>query len=182
MKPAHFVLATCGLGTLVLLTGLTPSWAGPVVPDVTTVTTGGPCRAGIQTKNGTVTVPAGNILTNPAVASVTMTKPCAGAVTASFTAVVNAIGATQQVRVIGIAKCIGTGGFATHCTVGQTLIGSPDDTVIKDNGAAPQATHSAVFAWKGLKKGTWRFDIRATGTDNPSVYNRSLIVNAYNGG
>jgi hypothetical protein len=158
--------------------------AGSTLPEITTVTTGGPCIAAMQTRNNTVALPGGDILGNAPVVSVTMTKPCTGAVTAEFNAVVYANQSTQQVFVLGVAKCVGTGGYATpHCTVGQVIQGSPGPVIFKDMGVVTSGeSHSADFVWTGLKRGKWRFDIRPTGFNDPSLEYRSLIVNAYKGG
>jgi hypothetical protein len=140
---------------------------------------GGACRLGYYTNHSFTTPPSNpNYLT---VASVTVTKPCAGAVIGNFTTQVDTAAVTFPFLLAEMrATCVGTGGYTTHCTVGAEVNASPAMTTLSETPET--GTRSFVAAWHGLQKGKWDFEVDLTGDGRSFVENRAFTVEAYTGG
>jgi hypothetical protein len=142
---------------------------------------GGGCKAGYDTETSVLTPPDDSTGDNPAAGSVTFTKSCTGAVVGQFTSETS-IPSGGFIHLDMIATCIGTGGFSTHCTVGQTVFGQPGHTFFAQNPTTSIETHAMDMVWPGLVKGQWTFDVRPGGNGTAFVDFRTFFVEAFNGG
>jgi hypothetical protein len=125
---------------------------------------GGGCKAGYDTETSVLTPPDDSTGDNPAAGSVTFTKSCTGAVVGQFTSETS-IPSGGFIHLDMIATCIGTGGFSTHCTVGQTVFGQ----------RATRSLHKIRRRASRLMRWTWcgRDSSRVNG---PSTYAREATA------
>ncbi len=79
------------------------------------------------------------------------------------------------------ATCVGTGGFATHCTVGQQIFASPGHSFFQ-NGASAFHVGAIQMAWTGLLPGLWKFEALPGGNNSANLQFRSFSVQAFPGG
>lgn len=154
---------------------------GPASISGTGVSTGGPCRVGYDTSSATLTPPDELLADNPVAGTVTMRKPCAGAVVGAFSAEVET--ATGVVTLTMWATCVGTGGLEDACTVGDQVVARPGYTYLAEGGSAEPTTsvHSMQMVFPALPRGRWRFDA-VPGGSNATLHSRTFVVTAYPGG
>lgn len=141
---------------------------------------GGGCKAGYDTETSINTPPDDSTSDNPPAASVTFTKPCAGAVVGQLTSEVS-VASGGFIHLDMRATCLGTGGFSNHCTVGQQVFGSPGHTFL-DSNAGGIETHAMDMVWSGLAPGQWKFEVLPGGNGNSFVDFRTFFVEAFKGG
>jgi hypothetical protein len=143
--------------------------------------TGGGCRMGYDTQTSTLTPPDDSTADNVPAASVTITKPCRGAVVGQFQSEVSTSTAGAFIHIDMRATCTGKGGFTNACTVGMQVFGSPGHTFLQNVQAGVQ-THGVNMVWTGLPKGIWRFDVLPGGGQGGNLQFRTFHVEAFAGG
>ena len=143
--------------------------------------TGGGCRMGYDTQSSTLTPPDDSTADNVPAASVTITKPCAGAVVGQFQSEVSTTTAGAFIHIDMRATCTATAGFANACTVGSQVFGSPGHTFLQNVSAGVQ-THGVNMVWTGLPKGRWTFDVLPGGGAGANLQFRTFHVEAFAGG
>lgn len=143
--------------------------------------TGGGCRMGYDTQTSTNIPPDDSTSDNVPAASVTITKPCAGAVVGQFTTEVSTPTAGAFIHIDMRATCTGTGGFASPCTVGNQVFASPGHTFLQNVQAGSQ-THAVNMVWTQLKRGIWRFEVLPGGNNSGNLEFRTFHVEAFAGG
>ena len=148
---------------------------------ITAQSTGGGCRMGYDTQSSTLTPPDDSTADNVPAASVTITKPCAGAVVAQFQSEVSTTTAGAFIHIDMRATCVGKGGFSNACTLAQQVFGSPGHTFLQNIQAGVQ-THGVNMVWTGLPKGIWRFDVLPGGGQGGNLQFRTFHVEAFAGG
>jgi hypothetical protein len=146
----------------------------------------GSCKVGFDTQTGSVVPPDDSTSDNPAAASVTMKKQCAGAVVAEFSSEVAATTSAPGSMHLDLrATCVGTGGTTDPCTVGQTLFAQPGHTFLADGVLLAEAsrTHGMQMVFPALKRGLWRFEALPGSSGGSALLGfRTLVVTAYTGG
>lgn len=154
---------------------------GPASITGTGVSTGGPCRVGYDTSSATLTPPDELLADNPVAGTVTLRKPCAGAVVAEFSSEVET--ASGVVTLSIWATCVGTGGLADACTVGDQAVARPGYTYLAQGDSAEPTTgvHSMQMVFPSLPRGRWRFNA-VPGGSNATLHSRTFVVTAYPGG
>ena len=143
--------------------------------------TGGGCGMGYDTQSSTLIPPDDSTSDNVAAATVTLKKVCAGAVTVQFVSETGTATAGDFVHIDMRATCVGTGGLANPCTVGQQVFGSPGHTFLQ-NATSGVQTHAVQMVWSALPRGRWRFEVLPGGNNRASLQFRSFVVEAFNGG
>lgn len=149
---------------------------------ITGQSTGGGCRMGYDTQTSENVPPDDTNADNAPAASVTINKPCAGAVIGQFTSEVGSTPTADHFISLDMrATCTGRGGFANPCTVGQQVYGSPLRVYLK-TGPAPFGTSAMNTVWSGLRRGIWRFEVLPGGNNVASLHYRTFHVEAFAGG
>ena len=148
---------------------------------ITGQATNGGCRMGYDTQSSTLIPPDDSTVDNAAAGSVTIRKPCTGAVIGRFSSEVSVPNAGDFIHIDMRATCTGGGGFASPCTVGEQIFGSPGHSFF-NNGADAFHVGSIQMAWTGLRRGIWRFDVLPGGNNSANLQFRSFVVEAYAGG
>jgi hypothetical protein len=175
------VVALAGTTAVLAATGDRARQARTLAPTAAVGTaSGGGCKAGYDTQTSVLTPPDDSTTDNPPAGSVTFTKSCTGAVVGQFTSETS-IPSGGFIHLDMIATCIGTGGFSTHCTVGQTVFAQPGHTFFSQNASGIE-THAMDMVWPGLTKGQWTFTVRPGGNGTAFVDFRTFFVEAFNGG
>jgi hypothetical protein len=141
---------------------------------------GGGCRMGYDTETATLVPPDDSTPDNIPAGSVTITKPCQGAVLGEFTSETTTSG-SGFLHIDMRATCTGTGGFTNPCTVGQQVFASPGHTFLQNVLESTQ-THAMTMVWTGLKRGIWRFEVLPGGNGTGFLGFRTFVVEAFAGG
>jgi hypothetical protein len=150
-------------------------------PKLSGTTTKGACRIGYDTHATSLTPPDDTTSDNPPAGSITMTKPCTGAVLAQFTSETVGDG-SGLIHIDMQARCIGTGGFTGACTVGTSFPASPGHTFLR-NSPSNEQTNAMNMIWSGLKKGRWVFEVLPGGNGTSGTLEfRTFTVQAFTGG
>jgi hypothetical protein len=136
---------------------------------------------GYDTQSSTLTPPDDSTADNPPAGSVTITKPCTGAVVGQFVGEVSTSTSGGFIHLDMRATCTGTGGFSNACTVGQQVFASPGHTFLQNNTQGVE-THGMNMVWTGLKKGIWRFEALPGGGSSANLQFRTFHVEAFAGG
>jgi hypothetical protein len=148
---------------------------------VTGESTGGGCRMGYDTQTSTLTPPDDSTADNAPAASVTISKPCPGAVIGNFVSEVSTTTAGAFIHLDMRATCVATGGFSAPCTVGQQVFASPGHTFFQ-NVQAGVSTKAALMVWSGLPRGVWKFEVLPGGGASANLQFRTFVVEAYSRG
>ena len=143
--------------------------------------TGAPCRVGYDTQASTLVPPDDSTTNNTPAAAVQFKKRCRGGVVALLTSEISTPGASDFVHMDMRATCVGTGGFGSHCTVGQQVFASPGHSFVQ-NGAASFHVGVVQMAWTMLLPGVWRFEALPGGNGVANLQFRSFVVQAFPGG
>jgi hypothetical protein len=179
---AIITIALAGTTAVLASTGDQARQARTLAPTAAVGTaSGGGCKAGYDTETSVLTPPDDSTADNPVAGSVTFTKSCTGAVVGHFTSETS-IPSGGFIHLDMIATCVGTGGFSTHCTVGQTVFGQPGHTFFATSPTTNIETHAMDMVWPGLVKGQWNFAVRPGGNGTAFVDFRTFFVEAFNGG
>jgi hypothetical protein len=141
---------------------------------------GGGCRMGYDTETSIVTPPDDSTSDNPPAATVSIRKPCPGAVIGEFTSETS-IPSGGYIHLDMRATCTSTGGFTSPCTVGQQVFASPGHTFFASNAGAIE-THAMNMVWSGLPRGVWTFEVLPGGNGTAFVDFRTYVVEAFSGG
>jgi hypothetical protein len=139
----------------------------------------GGCRLGNYSETATLTPPDDSTGDNTPAATVTFTKPCSGPVVGSFTSEVATNDAGEFIHLDMRATCVGTGGFTTHCTVGQQIPGNPGHTFFQNNVQPGAESNAVTMFWKALKRGKWTFEVLPGGNGTAALDFRTFIVEAF---
>ena len=150
-------------------------------PQVTGQATGGVCRMGFDTRNGTLTPPDDSTPDNTPAASASIRKTCSGTVVGAFTGEMSTSSAGGFIHLDMRATCIGTGGLAGPCTVGRQVFASPGHTFVETNQSLLH-TRSMTMVWTGLKRGIWRFEVLPGGDGKANLQFRTFVVEAFPAG
>jgi hypothetical protein len=178
---AAFTLAG---GTLVLAgsgSKVHPRSSNDVGILISAQSTGGGCRFGYDTQSSTLIPPDDSTADNVPANTVTINKPCRGAVMGLWVGEISTSTAGDFIHMDMRATCTGTGGFSSPCTVGQQVFASPGHTFVQNVQSGVQ-THSVQMMWTGLPRGIWRFEVLPGGNNNGNIQFRSFTVQAFNGG
>jgi hypothetical protein len=159
-----------------------PRSSTTAAPAVAAQTVGGACRAGYDAESQTFTPPDSTTADNPAAATVTITKPCPGAVVGRFTSETATTPGTGFLDIDMRATCIGKGGFTNPCAVGQQVFALPGNTIFQFNSGFFGMANAVDLVWPGLKRGVWRFEVLPGGDGFSILGNRMFTVMAFNGG
>jgi len=141
----------------------------------------GPCKVGYDTETATLTPPDELLADNPVAGTVTMRKPCAGAVVAEFSSEVRTDAGFVTLSMW--ATCVGTGHAVDPCTVGDQVVARPGYTYLAegDSYLTTTSTHSMQMVFPALPRGIWRFEAVPGGSD-ATLHYRTFVVTAYPGG
>ena len=149
---------------------------------VTVGSRGGVCKGGFQTATSILKPAVSAPEDNTPADTVTFTKGCTGAATATFSAVTNTPGPNDFLDLKMRAKCVGSGGYSSHhCQVGNSKFATPGLTDFQTVRTGPQA-HTMTMLFTGLSRGKWRFEALLGGNNDSTVTQRTFVVQAYNGG
>jgi hypothetical protein len=150
-------------------------------PMIAAQANGGGCRFGYDTQTATLIPPDDSTSDNAPANTVSIRKPCQGAVVGLWVGEVSTSAAGDFIHMDMRATCTGTGGLTNPCTVGVQVFASPGHTFVKNTQSGIQ-THSAQMMWTGLRRGIWRFEVLPGGNNSASVQFRSFSIQAFNGG
>jgi len=142
------------------------------------------CKSGFDIQTHRLTPEDESAVDNSPAASVEMTKPCKGPVLVRFSSGVLAPGEQAFLYVVLIAECIGSGGFATHCTPGERHFGTPGGAGYELAAGPVPGTPVRATQWiyPELKRGQWKFAVHpARRGGDASLHGRGLSVAAFNG-
>jgi hypothetical protein len=141
--------------------------------------TGVACRVGYDTEAAALVPPDDSTTDNPPAATVTFSKKCSGVVLGVFSGEVTTM-AGDFLHLDMRATCTGTGGYATHCTVGDQVFASPGHTFFQNDVAAVH-DGSVQMVWTGLARGVWKFEVLPGGNNSANLQFRTFVVTAYSG-
>jgi hypothetical protein len=170
-------VAALSVATTIVVAGDGPSDMPTAVDELQTTGSGGAiCRFGFDARTGLLSNPGAHI-----VASVTLTKKCAGHVTGEFAteAETEIFGSgAGEINAHMQATCTGTGGFTNPCSVGQSIWALPANMMLS-YGNSFFGARSIAQVWPSLRPGVWRFDVWVNIVNNGILGDRTLLVNAY---
>jgi hypothetical protein len=177
-------LVGVAVGTALVSAGGTYALAakGPAAITGTGTSTEGPCMVGYDTRSATLTPPDELLVDNPVAGTVTLRKPCAGAVIAEFSSEVET--GSGFVTLSLWATCTGSAGHVEDpCTVGDQVVARPGYTYLfeGDSSVTTTSTHSVQMVFPAVPRGRWRFDAVPGGSD-ATLHARTFVVTAYPGG
>jgi hypothetical protein len=136
------------------------------------------CRMGFDTQTATITPPDDSVEDNPPAGSVTFTKDCAGNVIGRFSAEANTPAAGDFIHLTLRATCVGAGGQASPCTLGQQVTGAPGHTFFRNSVGLIQV-NAVQVVWPALKRGRWLFEVLPGGNNSANLQFRTFVVEAY---
>lgn len=174
---------TAGLA-LALLSGLAVTASAKDAPAAESVpiASSKACLSGFDTRTNPVTPPSTSAYGNPAIAAVKMKKSCTGAVAVRFETEIQTPNSLDGISVVVVAKCVKPAGYANGCTKGDLVSGQPGLIVLYDEDVGTFGSHGALWVYKSMKPGLWRFEVRAQNGTSAKVINRVMEVDAYSGG
>lgn len=146
-------------------------------PRIAGIGKGGGCRMGFDTESSTLIPPDDSTADNAPAGVVGLTKACNGPVVGQFTGEVSTSTAGDFIHLDMRATCVGTGGFTTHCTVGEQVYASPGHTFFQNAQSGVQ-THSMDMVWD-LLPGQWTFEVLPGGNNRANLQFRTFTVEAF---
>lgn len=140
------------------------------------------CGAGFDTPFNAVTPPTGSAIDNPSVASVKMKKSCKGAVEVRTESTLESPNSNAWLSAIAAAVCLRPGGYANACKKGSRFFADPGLVVLLANDTPISGTYGAIWVFRDLAPGIWRFELRASSDNGVKMHARMMAVEAFVGG
>ncbi len=118
---------------------------------------GAPCKVRYDVRTVQYIVSDHSSTDNAPAGDVNLKKDCSGPVIGTFSAQLTGNLHLHEL----VADCLGNGGFAGGCTVGQRIVASPPHTFLQSNGA-PEVSfpvETVRWVWDVVPPGNWRFRV-----------------------
>ena len=159
-------------------------YAEPALAQLTGVAAGAPCQTGYNTETNQLLPDGDQPTQNPPAGSINLLKNCSGLVIGTFTANVEIGNDVGFINLQMMATCIGKGGLANPCTVGEQVRAEPGYLRLQGARGSIEA-RGLVMVWPSLKRGRWKFEAQIGGpfpNSASKVLSRTFTVQAFQGG